>query len=335
MAHHSVLRIRQSVERLSKATPNLIETEFLAFDKFLQSGLYFREMLNSLIARERSSLEPYIEEFAKGRPLEDNIGLMFADTLEKRAAFGYLVIQGLLGKKYANRIETANRFGDVGEKYGIPGFGGMSASDKIKQFVRVFVEPILDYLESAANLDDLVQALMVRYKTRGEWFEKYSLTKLAEKALNDEGRNKQVEQILKMDFYKFLFDQGVDFTIAPETPGDQSQVDVLTAKFPDGQRLVLEAKVYDGKNRDRDYVKSGIPQAATYANNWGEPLAYLLVYNIASESVVEFTGAKQAENVWSIISLGREVRMLVLNLAVHQSASNAKKLTTVPIDLSV
>ena len=322
------------VGRLSRAVPILVESEFNAFVKLIESDTRLTALLNSLVERERHVLRPFIEEFATGRPLGENVSLHFADTLERRAAFGFLVIKGLLSQSYPNPLEKGNRFADLGEKYPEPGRGQMSALGKIDQFVNVFVEPIVDYLDATLQLDDVILATMLRYKTRGEWFEVSSLLETAAETPEEDSSRNQVEQRLKMDFYKYLFDQGVDFTVAPEPPNNQSEVDILTARFPDGRRLVVEGKVFDGSNRDVSHIKAGVPQAAKYAKDWGEPIGYLLIYNVLRDSVVGFSGAREIGGCWSMQALGVEVRAVVLNLDLRLRASESAKLKPINVDVT-
>jgi len=64
----------------------------------------------------------------------------------------------------------------------------------------------------------------------------------------------------------------------------------------------------------------------------GETTAYLLVDNVADDTIVEFPGATRKGSLWSGTVLGRDVRAISMDLVVHRSASNAKKLRTVGID---
>ena len=103
-------RVRRMVGRLSRAVPILIEAEFTAFVKLLESDTGLRALLTGLIAREQPSLEQFIQEFAIARPVEEHVRLHFADTLEKRAAFGFLVIKELLSHQYGNPGGSRYRF---------------------------------------------------------------------------------------------------------------------------------------------------------------------------------------------------------------------------------
>ena len=326
--------LQEWLEGYLEPSPPLVESEFAAFVNMLESDRRSAGLLAGLVERERSSLDQYIEEFADGRPLGDNLRLHFADTLAKRAAFGYLVLKGLLSKKYPNPLERGNRFHDLGAKYPKSGRGQPRGQNSIEQFVYVFVEPIIDYLDASLGLDDLIHATMLRYRTRGEWFEASNLAQIAEENANSTSSHNQIEQRLTRDFYRYLFDQGIDFAITPQPPSNQSEVDILTARFPDGRRLVVEAKVFDGKNRDCHHVQSGVPQAARYAKDWGESIGYLLVYNVAKDSVLEFSGSSEIGGLWSIPALGVEVRGVVLNLDLRLRASDSRRLQSISVNIA-
>lgn len=197
----------------------------------------------------------------------------------------------------------------------------------VDTFANVFLDPFVDYLTSSQEQDDLILALMIRYKNRCEWFRAQQLLDIAERTTRD------IERALKLDFYEYLFDHGVEFTIDPNSPSGGGEADVLSARFSGGGRLVLEAKVYDGKHRVDSEIKAGVNQAASYARQWLEPAAFLLVYNIAVNTLLSFTGAQQQGNYWATTRSGRSVFVVTMDLAAELPASHASQLKRVNIDL--
>jgi len=287
--------------------------------------------LEGLLQREQDSLGAYAGLFIKAENWDHAADLHFIKTAEQRAAFGYQVLKGLAGggsdweKVSKGILEVGGRYTEV--KMPLP-------SAKIGRWVDVFVTPVIDYLEIAHNIDDLVLAFMIKYKQRSEWLERDRLLQIAEA---DDGGNDlfrgQVERRLKTDFYRYLFDRDIEFVIEARSPKGGGAVDVLTARFPDGHLLIVEAKVFDNQNRDVSHIKAGIGQAASYAEEWAEPRAYLLVYNVASNTHLVFSGASCDTNIWITSSVGREVRIVDVNLNNNLLASKASQLSRVIINL--
>ena len=98
-----------------------------------------------------------------------------------------------------------------------------------------------------------------------------------------------------------------------------------------GHGIVPEGKVYDGGSRGVSHVAQGIPQAARYADDWGEPVAHCLVYNIARDTVLVFVGAEEMGDSWVTSEFGRDVRMLAINLMIDSRASQAHQLKMVRV----
>lgn len=337
-------RARHLTDRLQRVPVQLVKTELEALLGVLHSDEATRVLLRSLLERERPHIGAHAGSFIQGTPLQRDISLEFANSPERRAAFGYLVLDGLLEGGASPEDVLKKVVGD-GKHYVCPGGRKLTPppTEAISRFIDVFVDPVTDYLEGTQNSDDLVLATMVRYKQRSEWFERERLYEMAQldKGPLVEGSTEshhlpkgQVEERLKRDFHRYLFDQGLEFNIEAVSPKDGGKTDILSAKLPDGRRLVVEAKVYDGKDRDKSWVKSGIKQAASYADEWSEPHAYLLVYNVTANTVLKLAGAKQEDNLWAIQSLGKEVRMIGINLGIELPPSKASQLHEVVIDCS-
>lgn len=326
-------RARRLMERLRTSPFLLVKTDLQAFLNLLHSDEVTRIVLTSLLERERENLGAHAGSFTSGTPGKHQVGLDFLKTFEQRAAFGYQVVSGLLSSGLATQ-EFENRLLTIGLHYRIT--DDVSSAAAIAGFVTTFVEPIVDYLEGAQEVDDVILATMIKYKQRAEWFETETLGKIALGNESETGGppTGQAEERLKHDFYRYLFDRGLEFVVDPRSPKGSGAADVLTARFSDGRRLIVEAKVYDGVDRDQSHVKGGVPQTASYATEWAEPRAYLLVYNVAPNTIVEFVGAAEGEYFWAAKSLGREIRIFSVNLNIRLPASQASQLSRVRIDLA-
>jgi len=328
---------RRLADRLYKVPRFLVKTELESLVRILDSDKTTKILIDGLLQREEPNLGAHAGSFIKGQIGLHQVGLEFANSPERRAAFGYKVLKGFIASNLG-AVTAWGRIEQICSHYvEVDHVSGNRPPEKvIEQFLEIFVTPIIDYIEFTRNTEDFVHATMVKYKQRCEWFERERLQELIEiKQMPQEAgiHIEQIEQRLKLDFYRYLFDQDLDFFVEVVSPKQLGRADVLTAKLRDGCRLIVEAKVYDGKNRDRNWIKDGITQAASYADDWSEPYAYLLVYNVAVNTMVNFVGVRQEGNIWIMQSLGKEVRIICVNLANELPPSKASQLQDVQINV--
>jgi len=245
---------------------------------------------------------------AAGAPLLDGLA-----TPARRAALGLLLIETILQDRRSSLLDIGNRLADIGRLYGPRGHGEASDAQALSNFVRVFVTPILSYLGYERSADDLIRAMLLRYKQRCEWFERDRLLEIA-KAKDARNKLNLMEKRLKADLYRYLFDSGMDFAVEPSTPARSAKPDLVSAKLPSGRKLVLEVKVCDGVVSS-DGIAQGIKQAKLYADDWGEPVGYCLVYNIATSVTLEIAGPQWDGEFYTVNLGSKQVRLIIINLS--------------------
>jgi hypothetical protein len=132
----------------------------------------------------------------------------------------------------------------------------------------LFLEPFYEYVDEQLDDQRAMLALLMRYKHRSEWFHREQLWNLSQ-------TERRGEKLLALDLYSYLYDQGVDFMIEPSSvPGE---VDLIAAQgTPDP--LLLDAKVFDGQDRGKRYIRTGFAQIYTYTQQYNEAFGYLLIY---------------------------------------------------------
>lgn len=335
MTQHAA-RLRRAADRLRSCPFLALRSQTQAFLSELRRSGEVWERIGALGARERPSIKGYPSTLIDLQPMA--FTLYFANSYEEQAATGVNVLEAML---QTVDLHDANQFADrlcsIGAMFREGRRPHMQPPERpihIQTFVQVLVDPIVDYVELSADREELIATLMARYKRRCEWFRRELLQSLA---AGDKSRAKEplkydiAEGRLKRDFYEYLFDNDVEFSVDPQGPGDQSRADVLSYRFPDGARLVCEAKVFDGAGRGVDKVKKGIGQAAYYANQWGEPVGYLLVYNVKPNARLTFTGARQIGEVWSTDRQGKTIRIVSLDLGVDVPATQSAKIQEIPV----
>lgn len=317
-------QLRLLLGRINESPYNLVQTNLRILLNFINQEQYLRVAVASLLVREEDNLGAYAGVIWKNQA-DHVMSLDFISSLSQNAALGYQLLRmaAATGQK---ADQVGKRVVSIGTSY-LAHLGDSSRDMRsaIREFAKVFLEPLVDYLLLCQELDDQILAMLTRYKQRCEWFSPKYLMGIIE------SRTGQVEKALKIDFYSYLFDRGLDFAIDPKSPSGKGEVDVLSARFPDGRRLVLEAKVFDGKERDEDWVRKGLPQAAWYARDWAEPRAYLVVYNAAPNSTLAFAGVEEHGTYWVQKVEGVPVFMTVINLGMDVTASEAVSLKPIVI----
>ena len=323
-----ITRFRRSLDNLRGYPDLLRRSQAATFVRLMRESVPVNQILESLEARAR----PIVHQrhtVIVNQP-ESIPSLDFPTETDAQALLGLSVLDCMLDTFDARNHEAfSERIAEIGYRLGTTGVLMPKAKQRhasyVETFVSVLVRPLVDYLEFVVSRDDQITALVSRYKQRSEWFHSERLVTVA----NEAGR--AVEDKLKRDFYAYLFDEGVDFTVAPESPGSTSEVDVFTARLSDGTRLVCEAKVFDGKNRSKASVTSGVSQTAEYCDQWGEPKAYMLVYNIAENTHLSFPGLQRIGALWIGRLRERSIFVASLDLNVSVSATKAATIQTVDI----
>lgn len=332
MKTDTVIKSRTLLESLKFSSYRVFKANLDIFMSLLSTNSTIALILKSLSDRNRNTLGTNPDLFIEGKASGDQYNLEFAYTLELRAAFSYLVLDGILKTTYRNFHEFWKLINTITSVYIDPSkflSGVVPKDENIKSFIEVFVEPIVFYLEQISSIDDLILSTMIRYKQRSEWFQKDELIKLSQNN-TDKSRN-LIEQRLKKHFCLYLYDSGLDFVIEAQSPMQEGYTDIY-AKLKDGRRLILEAKVFDGTYRNIKHVRDGINQAMRYANEWSEPYAYLLIYNIAENKQIRFDGISIENDLYTVSISDKRIRIVNLDLDIKLSASKAAQIKQVKID---
>lgn len=175
------------------------------------------------------------------------------------AAFGYEVITGILANSpdsaeaWRRCANIANHMGELTASSGAP-------DAKLLTFLNQIVDPVLGYVVGLNNVHDLALAKLVRYK---QWAENLDTDRLLELAANEEpsGVLHQTEKDLKRHFYRFLFQEGVEFVIETESSAGSGSVDIYSASLPTSR----------GCSWKQRFSMGGIERRVTYWPEWNTP----------------------------------------------------------------
>ncbi len=135
----------------------------------------------------------------------------------------------------------------------------------------VAVQNLYDYLDEQIDARNAVLGLLLKYKTRCEWYRRNRLRAAAADGL--EGRTG--ERALAFDLYEYLHDQGVDFAIESATASGEP--DLLSSDVG-AQPLVADAKYVKDDEKLVETLAAGFRQVQQYCRDKNEPVGYLVVF---------------------------------------------------------
>lgn len=321
----TIEQLETILARLENCPLNLVRVELEIFQNTLRSDAHLTTVLEEIVRSNEVVLG------AKISTLVGNIGssiwtaLSFANTEPLKAATGYLLCVNLLGER--DSIKCGRNVFQIGAHYGAYlGSRDTSPAHAIKVFSEIFLRPLVSYLHCGLELQHQILQLLSRYKQRSEWFPEEDL---AQAASSTKG---ELEKKLKRDFLRYLFDNGIDFSVESEVPPGGGEVDVLPI-VPGMGFLPIEVKVFDGQNRGAPHITKGLAQTCDYARKFNSPRACYVIYNVAENTVLSLPGTPTGPNVISVQINEVTIFSIIANLCIILRASEAKNLRTVDIPL--
>jgi len=150
-------------------------------------------------------------------------------------------------------------------------------NDMWRAFAERILRPLFDYLGERIGAESSVLYVLERYVRRVEWFDRDDLYA---RAMED---TRKVEEVYDTDLRRFLFSEGINMPFS-QAKSASGLSDVLTDLDTDDP-LVCEVKIFDGDNRSKRHLASGVNQAIHYASDYAKQVAYLLIINLSGRSL--------------------------------------------------
>lgn len=306
-----------------KTTTTFFISNLKRFWQFLNDDAFIAPILDEL--RSNSKGQTVAVEYRKlasdGRTLEQ-ARLLFQKqaSYEERAALIFHLLLRTCEESNASHV-VSTLFGSAPEH-----------TVNYVGFKNEVLAPFCDYIHERLEEQEAILGLLVRYKKRCEWFNRAELAKIAEDEEARKGVEKkqaEVESVLKADLYRYLHDQGCDFTIEPYS--HQGRIDLILDQ-KEGSRKYLEGKVFDNNNRDVNYIIKGFGQLLHYLGQYNASNGYLLVYKTCEEQLV-IEGADQLGQIPLVRCEGKAVFIMVVDLCQYRES--VSKRTYEPIRISV
>lgn len=324
---NTISQLENILTHFEKCPLNVFRVELEMFLNTLKADIHLTTILTEIVNSNEQALGSKVASLVENIQTSTWADLSFANSASLRAAVGYKACQCLLGS-YPKPLDCGKQVVQIGNFYGhYQGEKGeLPESNAINIFSEILLHPLVSYLRSSMEIRHRVLILLSRYRQRSEWF----TDKEQIKVILESGKN--IENKLKRDFLRYLFDNGIDFSVESEVPPGGGEVDVL-AVLPEFGPLPIEVKVFDGEKRNASYITGGIAQTADYARKFNSPEAYYIVYNVAEDTKLSLPGISTGFNVVSIQLTPVTIHSISIDLRKTLPASQAKNQKTVNIPL--
>jgi len=254
-------KLQKRVRRVNSADTSQFSISLKHLLLFIDSMPLLAAVRDDLLARTTHSM---IDETA-GRICKGET--LFGDTEEESAAIGYVIL-----RRFCNEPESVD-FLNIAHHW-------RAASDigESLDFARTaFLEPIYEYLDEHVDDQQAILYVLRRYKQRCEWFRSEGLRATVT------SDTQHGEKRLAFDLYEYLHEQGISFYIEPRSA---SGIADLVAEQIGTDRVVADAKLFwPEHSKGKPYILSAFHQAYTYARDFNEPCAYLVIYKLSTEDI--------------------------------------------------
>jgi G:T-mismatch repair DNA endonuclease (very short patch repair protein) len=190
-------------------------------------------------------------------------------------------------------------------------------TDPLDFFKGFFLEPFYEYLDEQIDDQRMILALLRRYKHKCEWFQREYLFRLWE---NDTAKG---EKLLALHMYEYLHDQGLDFSIEPQSISGKA--DLIAAQNTDDP-LIADAKVFNPeKSKGPGYIAMGFNQIYIYTLDFNEPFGYLIIFK-THEADLKFALTSQSLSTPFVVHNNKTIFILVIDIFHHEHSASKRGL---------
>jgi len=254
------------------------------------------ELEESVPTEEKNKLIKKLESF-------EQYGLSLPEDERKQALYLLVIAKYMTNQKYS---------GDFFQK--MTGYFQYGEIDKCAdEYTEQLFLPLYHYYDERIDDSDLLLYLLLRYKRLCEWFDRDQLYNLA---MEDSSKR---EAVLDLHLRRFLMQEGFNYPFStPHSPKGRADIVVHIEEKP----LPLEVKIFDGDNYGKSYLKRGLNQALKYAEDYHQPMGYLVVFNM-SEKLLQF-GKNSSDDYFPKIEVQNKT-IFVIPVNVHPITVPASK----------
>lgn len=284
-------QLQKRVRRLNSCSHLLFHSSIVQFWAYLQAN----SLTAGILAKLEAEALPYTSEI-----LALTTGREIAEFATEAEQFGFIyrVVQHCVKQPLGSNIIPEIRIGHFLSNE-------RKHDEALNQFREIFLEPLYEYVDDALDQQSAALSLLIKYKRKVEWFER---EELANAAVGDERK-------LAKHLYTYLFDQGLDFHIEPQSVSGEA--DLVAPE------LVLDAKVFDGARRSISYLASGVHQVHTYARDFNQEVGYLVVYKICPEAL-DFSFSVSGQLAPCLTVGGKTIYIFVVDICQYESSASKR-----------
>jgi hypothetical protein len=285
--------LQKRVKRLNSCNSELFHSLFLQFWGYLNSHALYAGVLAKLAVEA----PPYKEEVIGTTRGEMQVW----DTEQEAIHFNFRVLEYCATRPL---LESNQPHMAIGRSISRSG----KSSEMLESFRDVYLEPFYEFLDEALDGQAAVLSLLLKYKRHVEWFEREEVRALV---------SKDGERTVAKHMYAYLFDQGLEFHIEPQSISGEA--DLVAPE------LVLDAKLFDGDSsrHGKRYLLSGVNQLLTYARDFLQQVGYLVVYRTCPEDL-QFSFARSDMLVPHIVIDGRIIYFLVVDVCEYGASASKR-----------
>ena len=309
-------KLQKRVRRVNSAEWQHFHAVLKHFLQFVDSTPITEGLCDELLRRTASAdIGDTIKRLRSGEALDSEAlsqETFSGETEEEAAAIGYVLLS-----RFAQDSESLS-IREVVARRGLR--GGM---EECFEFARnVYLEPFYEYLDEHIDDQQAILYFLRRYKHRCEWFRADSLRQTVE------GDTSQAEKALTLDLYEYLHDQGLDFYIEPRSASGIA--DFVSDQVGD-DKVIADAKVFwPDRSKGKPYLIAAFNQAYTYARDFNESFAYLIIYKICAEDLNFLLPA--TESLFPCVTMNNKtIFFVVIDIAEQESASKRGALKSIDI----
>ena len=284
--------LRKRHERLYKSDPMQMHTALLQFWNYLHA----QPLLAGILAKLKAEAPAYSDELKE--LIDNQLPPNFSHEVDVWS-FALRVVEHCASV-------PVGKFAEVQPEVELSFRHGQGKMGPALDWFRTnFLQPLYDVIDESLDQQRLVLSVLIKYKKKVEWFEREQVLELSMKG----------ERTLASHLYSYLHDQGMEFHIEP-----QSVSGISDLVSPD---LVLDAKIFDGVDRGRPYVKHGVHQLLTYARDFNQAVGYLVIYRTCATDL-QFSFAEESMVVPFLVIGGKTLYLLVVDICPNLPSASKR-----------
>ena len=254
-------KLQKRVRRVNSADHTQFTITLKHLFLFIDSMPLLAAVRDDLLARTKHpEITLAVDRICKGE-------ILHGETEEESAAIGYVLL-----KRFCSDPDLVSLI-DIAVQWTRD-----ADFDKAVDLARTsFLEPFYEYLDEHVDDQQAILYVLKKYKQRCEWFRSEGLRSQIE------ADTQRGEKSAAFDLYEFLHEQGIGFYMEPRSA---SGIVDLVAEQSGTERVVADAKLFwPERGKSKPYILAAFHQAYTYARDFNEPCAYLVIYRLCTEDL--------------------------------------------------